>query len=431
MWDYIRKLFSFNTYTDHRQPIPGSFDDFLRRPLTTAEQLSAVHRCATVISSIIASIPVRVVKFSEDKGWTQTLEHPAHWLLNHGSDTFPLGSRSPNVVTAFGWKQAAIIQMLYTGNACLPVRRNQRYQVSALSVYTSPKSCIPKYRNDQARTHYYEVTDGIGNYRELSPDEVLHLAYFPTDGFMGQSPIDIGLSSFKLTSSAENRSASYVESGRPEGFLSTASTMTDQQKADTRDAWRRIHTDNPNKEVGILSGGMDWKQYGFSAEAIQLLQTRKFQIEEICRWFGVPPHMLYQIEKSSYSTASQLMVEFFQSTIMPLLTSFQASLRQTLFTTAERERAYYDLSFDFDHLFMIDSGTYLPRMTQRLQNGIMTINDWRDTENRPRVPEGDKPLIMASQFAPLSQMFETQNAEKATNPTDPTKPADKGITANA
>ena len=429
MWNFIRRLF----YNDssHRQPIPGSFDDFLRRPLTTAEQLSAVHRCATVISSIIASIPIRVVKFSEEKGWTQTLDHPAHWLLNHGSDTFPLGSRSPNVVTAFGWKQAAIIQMLYTGNSCLPVRRNQRFQVSALSVYTSPKSCLPKYRDDRDRTHYYEVTDGVGGYRELPPDDVLHLAYFPTDGFMGQSPIDIGLSSFKLTSAAENRSSSFVSNGRPDGFLTTVGTMTEQQKVETRAAWRRVHSDNPDKEVGILSGGMDWKQYGFSAEAIQLLQTRKFQIEEICRWFGVPPHMLYQIEKSSYSAASQLMVEFFQSTIMPLLASFKSSLRTTLFTTAERERAYYDLSFDLDQLYMIDSSTYLPRMTQRLQNGVMTINDWRDTENRPRVPEGDKPLVMASQFAPLSSMFATTDPNKVTNPTDPTKPADQGNPTNA
>ena len=216
-----------------------------------------------------------------------------------------------------------------------------------------------------------------------------------------------------ITKNAEVRSDTMVRNGRPEGFLQFPQIIQPDQKKEIREEWRKLHMNPDEYNVGILSGGADWKQYGFSADAIQLLQTRKFQVNEMCRWFGVPPHMLYEIEKQSYSTASQLMAEFLQSTIIPYLEMWRTTIRHQLFTYIEYRREGYDVVFDIDELSRADQALYTTTLIKHLQNALLTVNDIRDNFRRPRVEHGDDPMMMASQLAPLGT--------NPYNPTDPTK----------
>lgn len=372
--------------------------------------LSTVHRCITLISNIIAAIPVRVVRWNSSTGYETVETHPVSHLLTYCSN--PSSPRDALTLPSYVWKQTAMAQLLGSGNACLPIKRDNNYKPLALYLAAAPASCKPqKQQRDPLR--YYEYVDDYAKLSYLTTEDVLHFRIHAADGFIGVSPIVIGASSMNITKNAEVRSDTMVRNGRPEGFLQFPQIIQPDQKKEIREEWRKLHMNPDEYNVGILSGGADWKQYGFSADAIQLLQTRKFQVNEMCRWFGVPPHMLYEIEKQSYSTASQLMAEFLQSTIIPYLEMWRTTIRHQLFTYIEYRREGYDVVFDIDELSRADQALYTTTLIKHLQNALLTVNDIRDNFRRPRVEHGDDPMMMASQLAPLGT--------NPYNPTDPTK----------
>lgn len=372
--------------------------------------LSTVHRCITLISNIVAAIPVRVVRWNSSTGYETIETHPVSYILTYCSN--PSSPRDPLTLPSFVWKQTAMAQLLASGNSCMPLFRNKDYKPVGLKLAANPASCIPK-KQQRDPLRYYEYTDDYTRLSYLTTEDVLHLRIHATDGFIGQSPIIIGASSMGITHNAEKRSNTMVKNGRPEGFLQFPQIVHSDQKKEIREEWRKLHMNPDEYNVGILSGGADWKQYGFSADAIQLLQTRKFQVNEMCRWFGVPPHMLYEIEKQSYSTATQLMAEFLQSTIIPYLEMWRTTLRHQLFTMVEHRREGYDIVFDIDELSRADQAMYTTTIIKHIQNALITINDVRDNFRRPRVEHGDDPMMMTSQMAPLGT--------DPYNPTDPTK----------
>lgn len=374
-------------------------------------ELSTVFRCITLISNIIAAIPVRVVRFNSSTGYETVETHPVSHILSYCSN--PSSPRSPTAMPAFLWKQIAMTQLLASGNACLPITRGSDYKPIAVSIAASPSSCLPqKQQIDPLR--YYQYVDDYSRLRYLETEDVLHLRINAHDGFIGKSPIVIGASSMAISTNAEKRADTFVRNGRPEGFLKFDTMLTPQHKTEIREEWRKLHMNPDDYNVGVLSGGADWKQYGFSAEAIQLLQTRKFQATDTCRWFGVPPHMIYEIEKQSYSTATQLMAEFLQSTIFPYIELWRTTLRMQLFTMMEYRREGYDIVFDTDELSRADLAAYTTTTIQHLHNGIITVNDWRDRLRTKRVEHGDTPMQMSSQLSPLG-----------TNPYNPTDPTQK------
>ena len=372
--------------------------------------LSTVHRCITLISNIVAAIPVRVVRWNSSTGYETIETHPVAQLLTYCSN--PSSPRDALTLPSYVWKQTAMAQLLGSGNACLPIKRDNNYKPTAVFIAASPASCKPqKQQRDPLR--YYEYVNDYANLSYLTTEDVLHLRIHAADGFIGVSPIVIGGSSMNITKNAEVRSDTMVRNGRPEGFLQFPQIVHPDQKKEIREEWRKLHMNPDEYNVGILSGGADWKQYGFSADAIQLLQTRKFQVNEMCRWFGVPPHMLYEIEKQSYSTASQLMAEFLQSTIIPYLELWRTTIRHQMFSYVEYRREGYDIIFDIDELSRADQALYTTTLIKHLQNALLTVNDIRDNFRRPRVEQGDDPMMMASQLAPLGT--------DPYNPTDPTK----------
>jgi HK97 family phage portal protein len=372
--------------------------------------LSTVHRCITLISNIIAAIPVRVVRWNSSTGYETIETHPVSHILSYCSN--PSSPRDPLTLPSFVWKQTSMAQLLGTGNSCLPLFRDSAYKPIGLKLACDPASCKP-YKQQIDPLRYYQYTDDYARLQYLTTEDVLHFRIHASDGFIGRSPIVIGAASMDTTKNSEVRADTLVRNGRPEGFLQFPQMIQPTQKKEIRDEWRKLHMNPQEYNVGILSGGADWKQYGFSADAIQLLQTRQFQVHEMCRWFGVPPQMLYETEKASKGTAVQLMAEFLQSTIIPYLEMWRTTIRHQLFTMMEYRREGYDIVFDIDELSRADQAMYTTTIIKHIQNALLTVNDVRDNFRRPRVEHGDDPLMMASQMAPLGS--------DPYNPTDPTQ----------
>ncbi len=412
-----------------RVPVPTKLDELARQvqmsefgfstvtQTRAALQLSTVERCISVISNMAACIPVHVVKMTKGGYERVDRDHPAWWLLNSCSDAS--NPYADDAVPAFFWRQAASRQTLFSGNSCLPIDRNQRNQAVRLELQRVATSCKPAYGHNNER--YYDYFDRYGRHYELTPFDVLHFRHAPPDGFIGVSPVITGSASMALSASAEDRAHQLMDDGRPAGFIQIPSALTPDNKTEIQESFRRQHTVEKHR-VGVLTHGAEWKTFGFDAQALELLQTREFQVTELCRWFGVPPHLVFQGKEKSQNTAAQLLVEFLIVTMIPYLTAMCNVLESRLLTYSETHRAQYSLWFDRDALESADPTSFNATLIRRLQNGAMTINDWRDILRQPHVPYGDEPLIMGSQMVPLGTAVNPpENPAKDGNPTDPTK----------
>ena len=214
----------------------------------------------------------------------------------------------------------------------------------------------------------------------------------------------------------------FANGAAPGGVLEHPGTIKDPQRV--RESWQSTFggSGNSNK-IAVLEEGMKYTPIGISPEQAQFLETRKFQINEIARIFRVPPHMVGDLEKSSFSNIEQQSLEFVKYTLEPWLVRWEQSIQRTLFSPEEKKR--YFAKFNVEGLLR---GDYASRMTgyaTARQNGWMSANDIRELENMDRIPaeEGGDLYLINGNMLPLGNAgafanTETSNDGKEENPDD-------------
>lgn len=226
------------------------------------------------------------------------------------------------------------------------------------------------------------------------PEDVLHIPGLGFDGLVGYSPIAMAKNAIGLAIATEEYGAKFFANGAaPSGVLEHPGTIKDPQRV--RDAWMSQFSGSRNAgKVAVLEEGMKYTPISISPEQAQFLETRKFQINEIARIFRVPPHMVGDLEKSSFSNIEQQSLEFVKYTLDPWVIRWEQSLQRTLLSSEEKKRYYF--KFNLEGLLR---GDYASRMTgyaTARQNGWMSANDIRELENLDRIPAelgGDLYLI--------------------------------------
>jgi HK97 family phage portal protein len=241
-----------------------------------------------------------------------------------------------------------------------------------------------------------EDAKAVGNDRRvyLPPSDVLHIPGLGFDGLIGYSPIAMAKNAIGLAIATEEYGAKFFANGAaPSGVLEHPGTIKDPQRV--RDSWNAAYQGSSNAhKIAVLEEGMKYTPIGISPEQAQFLETRKFQINEIARIFRVPPHMLADLEKSSFSNIEQQSLEFVKYTLDPWVVRWEQSMCRVLLS--ESEKPAYFIKFNVDGLLR---GDYASRMTgyaTARQNGWMSANDIRELENLDRIaPElgGDLYLI--------------------------------------
>ena len=255
----------------------------------------------------------------------------------------------------------------------------------------------------------------------LRPSDVLHIPGLGFDGLVGYSPIAMAKNAIGMAIACEEYGAKFFANGAaPGGVLEHPGTIKDPQRV--RESWQSTFggSGNSNK-IAVLEEGMKYTPIGISPEQAQFLETRKFQINEIARIFRVPPHMVGDLEKSSFSNIEQQSLEFVKYTLEPWLVRWEQSVQRTLFSPEEKKR--YFAKFNVDGLLR---GDYASRMTgyaTARQNGWMSANDIRELENMDRIPaeEGGDLYLINGNMLPLGNAgafanTETSNDGKEENP---------------
>ena len=272
---------------------------------------------------------------------------------------------------------------------------------------------------------YYEYTVSTddaptvkGTVVRLKPSDVLHIPGLGFDGLVGYSPIAMAKNAIGMAIACEEYGAKFFANGAaPGGVLEHPGTIKDPQRV--RESWQSTFggSGNSNK-IAVLEEGMKYTPIGISPEQAQFLETRKFQINEIARIFRVPPHMVGDLEKSSFSNIEQQSLEFVKYTLEPWLVRWEQSIQRTLFSPEEKKR--YFAKFNVEGLLRGDYASRMSGYATARQNGWMSANDIRELENMDRIPaeEGGDLYLINGNMLPLGNAgaFADTQTGKEENP---------------
>ncbi len=355
----------------------------------SAMQMTAVYSCVRILAEAVAGLPLHLYRYKEDGGKEKALDHPLYLLLHD----------EPNPeMSSFVFRETLMTHLLLWGNAYAQIIRNGRGEVMALYPLMPDRMAVD--RDDKGQL-YYEYTTSAddapiskGSIVRLKPSDVLHIPGLGFDGLVGYSPIAMAKNAIGLAIATEEYGSKFFANGaQPSGVLEHPGTIKDPQRV--RDSWMSQFGGSANSnKIAVLEEGLKYTPISISPEQAQFLETRKFQIKEIARIFRVPPHMVGDLEKSSFSNIEQQSLEFVKYTLEPWLVRWEQSIQRTLFSADEKKR--YFVRFNVEGLLRGDYASRMNGYAVGRQNGWMSANDIRELENLDRIPAeegGDLYLI--------------------------------------
>ncbi len=356
----------------------------------TAMHMTAVYSCVRILAETLAGLPLHVYQYNESGGKEKYIKHPLYRLLHD----------EPNPeMTSFAFRETLMSHLLLWGNAYAQVIRNARGEVVALYPLIPGKMTVDRDKSGRLFYLYQRnmedaPTLGKDSQVYLAPSDVLHIPGLGFDGLVGYSPIAMAKNAVGLAMATEEYGAKFFANGAaPGGVLEHPGTIKDPQKV--KESWNTAYQGSGNAHrVAVLEEGMKYQPIGISPEQAQFLETRKFQINEIARIFRVPPHMLADLEKSSFSNIEQQSLEFVKYTLDPWVVRWEQTMCRTLLLESEKPKVF--IKFNVDGLLRGDYESRMNGYATARQNGWMSANDIRQLENLDRIPTelgGDLYLI--------------------------------------
>ena len=355
----------------------------------SAMQMTAVYSCVRILSEAVAGLPLHLYKYTDSGGKAMALDHSLYRLLHD----------EPNPeMSSFVFRETLMTHLLLWGNAYAQIIRNGKNEIVALYPLMPNKMSVDRDENGRLYYTYYRGSDEAIKNKEfavtLQPSDVLHIPGLGFDGLVGYSPIAMAKNAIGMAIACEEYGAKFFANGAaPGGVLEHPGTIKDPQRV--RESWQSTFggSGNANK-IAVLEEGMKYTPIGISPEQAQFLETRKFQINEIARIFRVPPHMVGDLEKSSFSNIEQQSLEFVKYTLDPWVIRWEQSIQRSLLS--KDEKAVYFVKFNLEGLLRGDYQSRMNGYAIGRQNGWMSANDIRELENLDRIPEeegGDLYLI--------------------------------------
>lgn len=361
----------------------------------SAMQMTAVYSCVRILSEAVASLPLQFYRYTGDGGKEKAVGHPLYFLLHD----------EPNPeMTSFVFRETLMTHLLLWGNAYSQIIRNGKGEVVALYPLMPDRMKVDRDENGRLYYEYtvYEAddvsgrkgTDKTGRIVRLQPADVLHIPGLGFDGLVGYSPIAMAKNAIGLAIATEEYGSKFFANGAaPSGVLEHPGTIKDPSRV--RESWQATFggSGNANK-IAVLEEGMKYTPISISPEQAQFLETRKFQIDEIARIFRVPPHMIGDLEKSSFNNIEQQSLEFVKYTLDPWVSRWEQAMMRALLTEDEKKKYFF--KFNVDGLLRGDYQSRMNGYATARQNGWMSANDIRELENLDRIPAeegGDLYLI--------------------------------------
>jgi HK97 family phage portal protein len=373
----------------------------------TALNYSAVFAAVRIISEAVSSLPLHLYERLPNGGKRRASGTPLYSLV-HDAPNDEMGSLQ--------WREASMAHLLLWGNCYSEIVRD--LEGNAVELWPLDPSQVKPTRTANGDLFY-----DVGGKVALPRENVLHVSGLSFDGISGISPIAQARQSIGLALAIEQFGAGFFGRGaRPGGILTFPGQLSSEARANLRRSFEDLHSGSGNSHrVALLEQGLKWESIGVPPDDSQFLQSREFQVIEICRWFNLPPHKLKELAKMNYNSLEQMNVEFLTDTLRPWLVRWEQQLNRKLLRRQDRERFFFEHAVE--GILRGDLQSRYTSYSIARNWGWLSVNEIREKENLNPVDGGDTyltPQNMAPANGPSPDPAAAQSAQQVTNAQDPT-----------
>lgn len=354
----------------------------------SAMAVAAVYACVRVLAESVGMLPLPLYRMVGGRR-EQARDDPL-WRLMHDQ---------PNEwQTAMQWRELAVADVALRGNHYSMVARDSRQRPSEL-LRLHPDRVRPQQAEDYGVT--YQVETRAGRLVTLRRDEVLHVSGLGDDGLSGLSVIRYHRHTIGDAIALRDTGSGFWRNGAKFNSVLTQDPKvqigTEDRKAIRDDFAEQYSGSDKAGQTPFLPPGVDVKQVSLSQEDAQYLETRKFQVAEIARLFRVPPHMIGDLEKATFSNIEQQSLDFVTSCLMPWLVRFEQAFKRDLL--GGDPQLFF--KFNVDALLRGDAKSRAEALQIKRRNGVINANEWRELEDmNPREDEGGDEYIVEQNMRP-------------------------------
>lgn len=364
--------------------------------------LSAVYRCVDVISDAVAQLPLEPYLIDEKGYKSKFTTHPTYNLLNY----------EPNsLMSRFTFLKTLVTSVLLKGNGYAYIEREKNGDVKWLR-FIEADLVTPIYEDGKLS---YSIT---GMKSLVEPINMIHILNFSYNGIIGVSTLSHARLTLGLSTDSEAHAAGFFKGGANlAGILKVESSLTDEQIIGLKTSWQtafNASNGTPNG-VAVLEGNMSFEPITVSPSDAQLLETREFNVIDICRFFGVSPVKAFDLSKSSYSTVEATQLAFLTDTIAPMLEKIELEFKRKLYKPSERSQI--DVKFNSAALLKADKASQASYYNTLFQIGVISPNEIRKEIDLPALENGDHTFVQVN----------TQTLDRAVNQTNITENDSKTI----
>jgi HK97 family phage portal protein len=335
----------------------------------SALKFSAVWQAMRILSELPASLPI---EFYEEKGTNRTpVEHKAKELLMQPN---PLMNR-------FTWAELMNSWLQGWGNGIAIIEPTKLIPVH-------PSGVKPKIVNGEL---FYEVDDkDLDIHKTFFSEEIIHYRGFTTTGYWGRSPIQSAKDNIGLGLAAEKYGARFFKKGgNLKAVIESEGHMNDAEFKEWKKRWDTNYTgDAGDHSTPILEYGLKYKNNTIAPDAAQFLQTRQFSIQDVARWFNLPPHMVGDLSRSTFSNIEHQDIQFVKYTLRPIVRRQEIELEEKLL--APKEKGRIRIRFNLDGLLRGDLASVTQHIKEMVLAGVMSPDEGRGLLNRNPRPGGDE-----------------------------------------
>ena len=384
----------------------------------SALQIATVYACVRLLADSVAQLPLHLYKRESEDHNSKAVDHPLYKVLYRQANP---------EMTSFSFREVMMTHLLLWGNAYAQIVRDGRNNV--LGLYPLLPEYVEIDRDSRGKLYYtyHAYTDDTPNMKNsdvrFRRDEILHIPGLGFNGIVGFSPIAMMKNALGATLAVEKYGSVFFKNGaQPMGVLEHPSVVEDPERL--RREWSEKYggTNNAHKVV-VLEEGMHFSPISLPPEDSQFLSTREFGVEEICRIFRVPPHMVQSLKRATFSNIEHQSIDFVVHTLDPWLVRIEQAITKDLLLENEKD-SYYP-KFNVDGLLRGDSESRMKAYAQGITNGFLSPNDARRKENLPPIPddEGGNFFVVNGSYVRLkdvgaayirSQTHDGQQAAKTT-----------------
>ena len=373
---------------------------------STVLSASSVFAAVRNISEDVGRLPVVVYRRLDNRDVEQD-KHPLSWLMNY----------EPNFwANAIDVRSAITGQALLWGNGYAEVRYYANAKIASIEPLSSSRVTVKFEDRDLIYTHREE--DGTD--RRIAAANVFHLRGWGSNGLIGHMVTRLGKDSFGLLIAAEQLGASFFGNGiRPSGTLTVPGKIDKQHAEALKARWQAMCA---GAGIAVVDAGAKFEKTSIDPEEAQFLETRQFQVEEVARWFRIPPHKLQHLLRATFSNIEHQSIEYVNDTLGPWTTRWEQEVKRKLISDSEPDLY---VKHDPDTLLRGDMQSRYTAYGQAVNAGWLTRNEARELEAFNPLPGGDVPIVQGAMIAATALQTEPTPVNKpppvapATPPTEP------------